>query len=246
MENEDLIHHELEETQAALSDKLEKLQEKVLGTVEGATGAVTETVQAIKGTVQNTTSAVNETVEAVRDSVKETVSSVKDTVTHTVQGGVDAMKDVMNVPLQVQRHPWLMVGGSFAAGFMLGRIFHPGDFALESPGAEEVAMTPKGHGHARNGGHREKREKAEAPGLLTSITEQIAPELQQLRGLGLAMLAGFVKDALAQALPKEHRPQVNEIFDRITRKLSGEREPHRKHHEEAKSHRRNFGHFDRQ
>lgn len=260
MESEDDVKEQLEQTQASLTDKLERLQDKVIGTVEDATGAVSDTVEAIKETVQNTTSAVSETVGAVKDSVKDTVDTVKETVAQTVQGGVDAAKDFLNVPRHVQRHPWAMVGGSFAAGFVLGRVFHPSDSGSSQQVTSETESTIMGQQkehRPHNGKHREKpSHHASAGGFLSTLFEQITPELKQLRGVALSMAAGLIRDSLVQSLPKQSQPEFTDIFDRIVGKLRGEREGHHRkggngageggrEREETRAHRRNLGHFDR-
>src|SRR5262245_55877302 len=93
-----VIRHQMEETRASLTEKLETLEHQVVGTVQGATSAVTETVENVK-------EAVAETVETVKGTVRETVETVKET---------------FDLSRQVDRHPWLMVGGSVALGFLCG------------------------------------------------------------------------------------------------------------------------------
>src|SRR5262245_19695984 len=95
-----VIRHQMEETRASLTEKLETLEHQVVGTVQGATSAVTETVENVK-------EAVQETVETVKDSVRGTVESVKET---------------FDLARQVDSDPWLMVGGSAALGFLCGRL----------------------------------------------------------------------------------------------------------------------------
>jgi ElaB/YqjD/DUF883 family membrane-anchored ribosome-binding protein len=101
--SEAAIQQEMQETRASLTEKLETLEQKVVGTVENATSAVTETVDAIKETV-------HDTVATVQDGVKDSVDSVK---------------DFLDVPAHVQRRPWLMLGGSVAVGYCLGTLLAP-------------------------------------------------------------------------------------------------------------------------
>jgi len=113
---EETIQQEMQETRASLTEKLETLEQKVVGTVENATTAVTETVDAIKETVQDTVASVQE--------------GVKD--------GVDSVKDLLDVPAHVQRRPWLMMGGSVAVGYCIGTLLAPNpsyQYASASTGA---------------------------------------------------------------------------------------------------------------
>jgi len=105
MENEtDVIRQQMLETRTALSEKLEALQEQVLSTVEGTTKSVTDTVQTVQEAVQDTVSTVSE----------------------TVQGTVETVKDTFDISQHVQKHPWLMVGGAIALGYLGGRLMENG------------------------------------------------------------------------------------------------------------------------
>jgi len=103
MENEDVIRDQMEDTRTSLTEKLETLEKKVVSTVDSATTNVAETVESVKETVQ-------ETVSTVKDTVQDTICAVKD----SVKEGVGAVKDVFDVSRHVERHPWLMIGGSVA------------------------------------------------------------------------------------------------------------------------------------
>jgi len=98
--NEELIQQQMQETRAALTEKLETLEQKVVGTVESATTTVSETVDAIKETVRDTVATVQE----------------------GVKGGVDSVKDLFDVPTHVRRRPWLAMGGAVAIGYCLGAL----------------------------------------------------------------------------------------------------------------------------
>src|SRR4051794_29513643 len=105
MDNEpEVIRQQMDETRTALTDKLELLEQQVVGTVQDATSAVAETV----GTVKQ---AVQDTVQSVKETVHETVESVKETF------------DLKN---QVERRPWMMVAGATALGFLGGYLLGGG------------------------------------------------------------------------------------------------------------------------
>src|SRR5438132_737937 len=101
MDNESaVIRQQMDETRAALSEKLEMLENQVVGTVQEATTSVQETVETVKD-------AVEDTVHTVRESVRETVEAVKDT---------------FDLQQQVQRHPWIMIAGATTLGFLSARL----------------------------------------------------------------------------------------------------------------------------
>jgi ElaB/YqjD/DUF883 family membrane-anchored ribosome-binding protein len=118
--SEELIQREMQETRASLTQKLETLEQKVVGTVEGAT------------------TAVSETVEAIKESVHDTVA----TVNATVKDSVDTVKDFLDVPAHVQQHPWLMVGGSVAVGYCLGTLLAQNPRARFAPAPSGPAWQP--------------------------------------------------------------------------------------------------------
>jgi len=95
----EVIHHEMEETRASLADKLDTLENEVLGTVHNATAAVAHTVEDVK--------------------------SVVGTVTDSIQDTVESVKEAFNLSEQVRRHPWAMLGGAAAAGFLGGWLLGP-------------------------------------------------------------------------------------------------------------------------
>ena len=90
----EIIEEHMAETRHALTDKLDQLEQ----------------------TVANTVSEAAETVEHVRDAVTGTVQSVTDSVRDTVE----SVSDALDVTKQVERHPWGMVAGATAVGFVGG------------------------------------------------------------------------------------------------------------------------------
>ena len=119
----EVIHHEMEEKRASLAEKLDTLENHVLGTVQEATAAVSHTVEDVKSVV-----------DTVTDSVKGTVESVAETVKHTFD-----MRD------HVRRHPWGMFCGAVAVGFVGGRMIAPAqsEAAQPTPAAPPPASAPR-------------------------------------------------------------------------------------------------------
>src|SRR5262245_2642415 len=108
MENEtdpEVIRKKMLEKRTALTEKLEALEQGVLGVAS----SVTNTVESVK-------EGVEETVEAVKDTVQDTVGAVKETVEETVE----TAKGLFDVPGHVERHPWAMLAGSVGVGALLG------------------------------------------------------------------------------------------------------------------------------
>jgi ElaB/YqjD/DUF883 family membrane-anchored ribosome-binding protein len=205
------MRHQMEETRAALTEKLETLEHQVVGTVKGATTAVSEAVENVKGVVEDT-------VGTVKSSVQETVETVKST---------------FDLRRQVERHPWGMVGGSFAlgclGGFLLGRS-RQGRPRLTGPRPTSPSWsTGRGDGQTqayRPAGETAARETARLsssePGWLSGLGDLFGSEIAKLKGLGVGMAMGVVRDLVTRSVPDEIKPRVTDIMNSLTAKLGGE------------------------
>jgi ElaB/YqjD/DUF883 family membrane-anchored ribosome-binding protein len=213
----ELIKQQMEEKREDLTKKLEQLENQVVETVQSTTSAVT-------GTVENVKEVVQETVQTVKGSVEETVATVKQT---------------FDLSYQVDRHPWLLLGGSVAVGFVAGRLVEgllparAGTYyseALPPPSAGDVRTS----GGERAGRYREepaprrsytapaKEAVSAAGGWLNSAAEQFAPELDKLKGMALGALFGLARDMVKRSLPGEMGGRISEMLDGVTQKLGGE------------------------
>jgi len=205
MDDEDLIREQMEETRTSLTDKLETLENKVVSTVEGASDNVTDAVESVTDTVQ-------ETVAAVKEGVRE---------------GVDAVQQMFDCKQHFQNHPWLMLGGSIAAGFVLAEFLSRGRPTVEasraslSPGRGGTAQrSHQGNGHqgTRAGKHAAVAAPAQSPGAFSE-------EWKKLKGLAIGALLGTLREVVVKSLPPDLGPQLTEIVDSFTRKMGGEPVP---------------------
>jgi hypothetical protein len=212
----EVIRQQMQGTRASLSDKLEALENKVVGTVEGATSAVTDTVNCVKGAVQDT-------VQSVKGSVRDTVDSVKESV---------------NIVHHVERHPWLMFGASLATGYIGGALLfsvapsrrsargvrHPEEWG-QGPARLGGAASDETYGaHEGNGHHREAYRPEAKPDqtFLSTMTEKFGPEIDKLKSIAIGTLFGFGRELLARSVPGPISSQLTQVVDDVTRKLGGE------------------------
>jgi len=215
MENEpELIRDQMQETRTALTEKLDTLQQKVADTVESITTPVTETVQTVKEAVTGTV-----------DSVKETVAGTVDSVRETVAGTVESVKDTFNLSKQVEQHPWPMMFGSLAAGFLLGRVL-PSPFQAtkvfrSEPDFDKLSRASSSRGS--NGSHEPKQETPtpKEPGLLHGLSEAFSGELDKLKGLSVSVATGLLRDLMTQSMHGEIGDRVKQWMDGVTEKLGG-------------------------
>lgn len=201
------LRQEMENTRSAMSEKLERLENKVAATVEGAANAVTDTVESVKGAVEGT-------VETVKESV---------------QGTVEAVKKTFDLPRQVDRHPWAMMGGSVALGFAVGHFLGGRSAPSTQTLSAGVAATRKpqkaAHGNGWSGAKPAESTRpaarAEGPSLVTKLVQQFGPEIDKLKGLAVGALLGVVRDMVNKATPPEVGSQIAQVIDDITCKLGG-------------------------
>jgi ElaB/YqjD/DUF883 family membrane-anchored ribosome-binding protein len=199
------IRQQMSETRAALSEKLETLEHQVVDTVHGATTAVNDTVTNVK-------EAVDCTVQTVKDSFRESVQCVK---------------DALDIPEQVQRHPWLMLGGAVACGYLGGRL-------LLSDSDNQESDCSSRNGTAQNGSaatypwmtpaHTQPAASEPRPprhSWLTSLARSLEPELSELKGLAIGSVFALMRDLVKESAPRNMAPSLGEIADKITLKLGG-------------------------
>jgi len=197
-----LIKQQMGQTRAALTDKLETLENKVLGTVNCTTDTISQTVHEVGATV-------TETTQNLRATLRETLDSVRDT---------------LDVSRQMQQHPWVMMAGSVAAGYvggvMLDNLEHGRLPSL--PPAER--LLPQGS-EMRQRMETQMPARRRAPAFLAALAETFAPELERLKAAALGMALGVVRDKISDAVPPQMRENFHEMMDRVTTKLGGETYP---------------------
>jgi gas vesicle protein len=226
-----LIMEHMDETRKDLADKLEQLEKKVTGTVE----SVTDLVEKVPETVDTVKETIQETVSTVSGTVHNTVEAVKDTVADTVE----SVKSFFDIPRQVDRHPWLMMGGSVLLGYLGGRLLLPRRSAEEehrlAPSTPEFAFTPsfepsypssppaaRTYESAR--APEESREtEAEPPreNWVSRLSQRFGGEINKVKELAVGTLLGVARDMITRWAPENLRQDVTELVNNFTRDLGG-------------------------
>ncbi len=221
----DLIKEQMAETRVSLTDKIEKLEDTLKETVQ-------ETLHTASNTVENVTESVEQTVETVKEAVGDSVETVKETMHETVE----SVKDALNLRRHVQRHPWAMLGGAIAVGFLGGRLLGQAQRARERrrPQREESRFirpgTPEAHAPMPTSAPArspERQAESEYPAddqqssLLGRLGETFGDELSKLKGLALGATFGVLRDMLTASVPEQMKPQLTEVMNGFTTKLGG-------------------------
>ena len=186
----EVIRQQMEETRASLAEKIETLEQQVVGTVQDARRSMNDTVQGVK--------------------------------------------DAFDLKLQVQRHPWPMLAGSVAVGFVAGAVV---DRMIPEarPSAAPADLHPQRWPAIGNGGVSERpmsEELRQEPlpraethansDWLHSLAHEFAPEISKMKGLAVGAAMSVLREMLAQSVPAQLKPQVTDVLDNITVKLGGE------------------------
>ena len=160
IDSPETIRQQMDETRSHLSEKLASLEHQV------------------SKTVQSTGNAVNVTVESVRETVE--------TVTEAVQGAVQSVSNAFDVRRQVEKHPWLILGGAVVVGYLAAEL-------LTSPvkKPEPLAKTAPPPRPPMN-------DNTPAPADKPSQGQQL---WHQLSSAAIGPLLGIVQDLASHAVP---------------------------------------------
>jgi hypothetical protein len=151
--------------------------------------------QQVSETVQSTGTAVNATVGAVQETVE--------TVTEAVQDAVQSVSNAFDIRRQIDRHPWLFLGGSFVCGCLTVEYL-----ARSAKRPRQTPATALPPGPAAENAEPENGETATQP-LATAAAITAAYEAgarnsswQQLKSIAIGALIGIVQDVAARAVPQ--------------------------------------------
>jgi ElaB/YqjD/DUF883 family membrane-anchored ribosome-binding protein len=209
------IRSQMDETRTALTEKLEKLEQKVTDTVQGAA------------------QSVGDTVENVKHAVEDTVQNVKSSVRDTVQ----AVGEVFSISHHVERHPWAMVAGAAALGYVGGYMLmqKSGDARAEEKFRHLAASQGQVPTSQYDSPSRYMPDMP-SPRIATPATthdmrgsnhsnafaEWLKPAASQVQSLAVGAALGLVRDMLVRAVPKPMSGQVTELVDGLTSSLGGQ------------------------
>jgi ElaB/YqjD/DUF883 family membrane-anchored ribosome-binding protein len=106
------IKQNIEETRAAMTEKIERIEGRVHETIEGTKSTIDSVVghmNRVKDTMEERKSVLDTSIDTLRQTVDETVDRVK------------ATADLIE---QVKQNPWIMLGSAVLVGYVLGGLNH--------------------------------------------------------------------------------------------------------------------------
>lgn len=220
-----IIRSQMDETRSSLTNKLEQLERQVTDTVQGAAD-----------TVENMKHAVEDTVSNVKNTVQETVSTVKTSLNDTMH----SMGEALSISHHVERHPWAMVAGATAVGFVGGyMLLSKSDdrraeerFRHLSAAQGRPSETPydSRSGYVppepvrRDASRETTRDmrSSNSGGAASAFADWLKPATSQIQSLAVGAALGLFKELVTRNVPQPMTSQVNELFDGLTQSLGGQ------------------------
>jgi len=203
----EVIRQQMEQKRASLTGKLDALEEQVLGTVHEATAAVSNTVR-----------DVTEAVDTVKDNIQETVEAVKDNIHETVE----TVKETFNISDRIRQHPWIALGGGFAAGFvgamLIGsssrprRSYQPTYRRPETNGTPPEPVQTTGY---------EPKASEPSSGLTSQLGTAATEVLNTIKGMAVGTLMGVLSEVVGDVVPSSLKSEVNNLFSTLNTHLGG-------------------------
>jgi hypothetical protein len=149
-------------------------------------------------------------VDKAKDTVHETVEKVKATVEHakdTMHETVEKVKATFDLRQQVNEHPWAMVGGAVAVGFLVGRRIGSSDAPRTSfrnlgslSGAEPSAV---GSDARSAGGYYATPSEASrhTNTLVQRASSELHHQIDSLEHAAISAAGNFIQRLIKQAAP---------------------------------------------
>jgi ElaB/YqjD/DUF883 family membrane-anchored ribosome-binding protein len=203
----DDLRHDIEDTRAAMTEKLAMLEEHVRETVAGAQASaeeivedvggivkdvkgtmkdVREIVEDVGGIVEDVKTTVDTTLAAVRQGVagaQASVEAIVENVKGTVEDTIATAQRTFDLPSQVEQHPWPMFGGALLVGYMLGS---------------------RGGGHTSAAGSTRDAQSARPQpqqGIISGIRDQFKDEIVSLRIIAVRAVMSTLCEMFKPAIP---------------------------------------------
>ena len=112
------------------------MRQQIMDTRSQLTEKLVSLEHQVSSTVESTGSAVNETVGAVQETVESVTSAVK--------GAVQSISDAIDIRQQIKQHPWLILGGSVALGYLAVDLLEQ---SSTTPGMPQKPVAPPNPGN---------------------------------------------------------------------------------------------------
>jgi hypothetical protein len=113
-QRESHIRQDVDETRAAMTEKIEMIEGRVHETMEGAKSTIDSVMNNVKR-VQGTVEDAKVTIDSILDALKQTMDETAERVKYTT--------DLIE---QVNQNPWIMFGSAILMGYVLSNASREG------------------------------------------------------------------------------------------------------------------------
>jgi ElaB/YqjD/DUF883 family membrane-anchored ribosome-binding protein len=171
--------------------------------IDETRSSLTEKLETLEAEVKGTVQSARETVETAKESVQETISNVKRT---------------FDIPYQVDRHPWAMLGLSLVSGVVAGAVLG-GRMSADRRIARrlsEASVEPPERGETTPEAAWSRPTQGEPgrSGFMDKLGRQLGGELEKAKDLAITTLVGVVGDVARRSIPALGQA-VEEMMTRV-------------------------------
>jgi len=168
-------------------------------------------LEVIRHQMEETRSSLADKLETLESQFCGTVEGATEAVSHTVevvQETVETVKETFDLRKQTDRHPWGMLTGAVAVGFVVGRMTN----VSASPTSPAPTPTPVSAYQAAPA--PAARPAPSTPGLFDS-------SIEKLKGLAIGGLMSVVRELVFRNAPSSIVSELAGVVDDLTTKLGG-------------------------
>jgi hypothetical protein len=207
MENEsEVIRQQMDETRAAMTDKIESLENQVVDTVQSASTAVSDTVGSVREIMHDTVESVRDTFDLPRQVDRRPWTMVAGASVLGYLGayllsgnkGAKARSNEISECVARAMKEHLALNGNGAP---------TGDNAVASAAPHQAIVAPSA--------------APDKPRWVSNLGNTFHAEISELESLAVGTLLGIVRDLVGDAVPEPMEHQVEKFVDGITVKLGG-------------------------
>jgi ElaB/YqjD/DUF883 family membrane-anchored ribosome-binding protein len=190
----EVIRQDIEQTRSALTEKLETLEEEVMGTVRDAKETVEETIENVTETVQETVESVQRTFDLEYQMQQRPWVLVGGSVVAGVAVGFLADN------LRARATAWEDSSRN------VPRSRPPTEYGATAFRSPQQDFTPP--------------PRREGPSFFQSLLGRFDKEIGMVKEMAIGYAAGVLRDMIKEALPAV-KEQVQKVMDSATTKMGG-------------------------
>jgi ElaB/YqjD/DUF883 family membrane-anchored ribosome-binding protein len=189
----------------------------------------------IRQQIARTRSSLVQRIDSLEKQVKATIDSGAESFKEKVEQVAQSVKETFDLQHQLEQHPWAMLGGSLVVGYLAGRVLrergissttgraatadgHVASNLEPPPAAMELPATDRPSSETCS--HRTES-KNSAPTFLEELTQQLAPELNELKALAIRVTAEFLREVIEQTLESARSPRGPSTTESAPRQEDG-------------------------